>query len=312
MNGMAKAPLLIAAGIVVLILLFNGLYIVDETEQVVITQFGQPIGDAITTPGLKFKIPLIQTANFFDKRFLEWDGNPNQVPTRDKRFVWVDAYARWRISNPLTYLERLRGDENTAQSRLDDILDGETRNAIARNDLLQVVRTVNRRPETVEGDQEETGILDPIETGRSDITAAIQETAAPRLIELGIELVDFQLKRINYVAEVQQDVFARMIAERQRIAQQYRSEGEGEAARIRGERERDLQMIQSEAYRQAQETQGVADGQAARIYADAYTRDASFYAFMKSMETVETAIDPSTLLILSTESELFQYLNQPQ
>ncbi len=312
MNGMAKAPLLIAAGIVVLILLFNGLYIVDETEQVVITQFGQPIGDAITTPGLKFKIPLIQTANFFDKRFLEWDGNPNQVPTRDKRFVWVDAYARWRISNPLTYLERLRGDENTAQSRLDDILDGETRNAIARNDLLQVVRTVNRQPETVEGDQEETGILDPIETGRSDITAAIQETAAPRLIELGIELVDFQLKRINYVAEVQQDVFARMIAERQRIAQQYRSEGEGEAARIRGERERDLQMIQSEAYRQAQETQGVADGQAARIYADAYTRDASFYAFMKSMETVETAIDPSTLLILSTESELFQYLNQPQ
>ena len=261
-----QSSLLISAGIVVLILLFNGLYVVDETEQVVITQFGQPVGDAVTTPGLKVKIPLIQTANFFDKRFLEWDGDPNQVPTRDKRFVWVDAYARWRISNPLTYMERLRGDENTAQSRLDDILDGETRNAIARNDLLQVVRTVNRQPETVEGDQEETGVLDAVETGRSDITAAIRETAAPRLTELGIELVDFQLKRINYVAEVQQDVFARMIAERQRIAQQYRSEGEGEAARIRGERERDLQAIQSEAYRVAQETQGVADGEATRIY----------------------------------------------
>ena len=312
MLGMAKAPLLISAGIVVLILLVNGLYVVNETEQVIVTQFGQPVGDAVTTPGLKVKIPLIQVANYFDKRFLEWDGDPNQVPTRDKRFVWVDAYARWRISDPLMYLERLRGDENTAQSRLDDILDGETRNAIARNDLLQVVRTVNRQPETVEGDQEETGILDPIETGRSDITAAIRETAAPRLTELGIELVDFQLKRINYVAEVQQDVFARMIAERQRIAQQYRSEGEGEAARIRGERERDLQAIQSEAYRVAQETQGVADGEATRIYADAYTRDASFYAFMKSMETFETAIDPSTLLILSTESELFQYLNEPQ
>ncbi len=312
MLGMAKVPLLISAGIVVLILLVNGLYIVDETEQVIVTQFGQPVGDAVTTPGLKVKIPLIQVANYFDKRFLEWDGDPNQVPTRDKRFVWVDAYARWRISNPLTYLERLRGDENTAQSRLDDILDGETRNAIARNDLLQVVRTVNRQPDTVEGDQEETGVLDPIETGRSDITADIRETAAPRLEELGIELVDFQLKRINYVAEVQQDVFARMIAERQRIAQQYRSEGEGEAARIRGERERDLQAIQSEAYRQAQETQGVADGEATRIYADAYTRDGSFYAFMKSMETFETAIDPNTLLVLTTDGELFQYLNEPQ
>ena len=312
MKGTIKAPLLIAAGIVGLLLLNNGIYIVDETQQVVITQFGQPMGDSITTPGLKFKMPFIQVANFFDKRFLEWDGDPNQVPTRDKRFVWVDAYARWRISDPLVYLERLRGDELTAQSRLDDILDGETRNAIARNDLLQVVRTSNRVPETVEGDQEETGVLDEITSGRVDITLAIRETAAPRLAELGLELVDFQLKRINYVAEVQQDVFARMIAERQRIAQQYRSEGEGEAARIRGERERDLQVIQSEAYREAQEAQGVADAEATRIYADAYNRDGSFYEFMKSMETVETAIDPNTLLILSTDSELFQYLNQPQ
>ncbi len=312
MKSMVKAPLLISAGIVVLMLLGSGLFVVDETQQVILTQFGDPVGEAITTPGLKVKIPFIQTANYFDKRFLEWDGEPNQVPTRDKRFIWVDAYARWRISNPLTYLERLRGDENTAQSRLDDILDGETRNAIARNDLLQVVRTSNRQPETVEGDQEETGVLDEIQTGRADIAADIRKTAAPRLAELGLELVDFQLKRINYVAEVQQDVFARMIAERQRIAQQYRSEGEGEAARIRGERERDLQSIQSEAYREAQETQGLADAEASRIYADAYNRDGAFYEFTKSMETFETAIDPNTLLILTTDGELFKYINQPQ
>jgi membrane protease subunit HflC len=312
MKGMAKAPLLISAGIVGLILLGSGLFVVDETQQVIITQFGDPVGEAITTPGLKFKIPFIQMANYFDNRFLEWDGEPNQVPTRDKRFIWVDAYARWRISDPLMYLERLRGDENTAQSRLDDILDGETRNAIARNDLLQVVRTSNRQPETVEGDQEETGILDEITTGRADISAGIRETAAPRLAELGLELVDFQIKRINYVAEVQQDVFARMIAERQRIAQQYRSEGEGEAARIRGERERDLQAIQSEAYRQAEEARGVADADASRIYADAYSRDGGFYEFTKSMETFETAIDPNTLMILTTDNALFKYLNQPQ
>ena len=312
MSGITKASLLIAATLVALILLISALYIVDETQQVIVTQFGQPVGDAVASPGLKFKIPFIQTANFFDKRFLEWDGDANQVPTRDKRFIWVDTYARWRISNPLTYLERLRGDENTAQSRLDDILDGETRNAIARNDLVQVVRTSNRQPATTEGDQEETGVLDRIETGRADITAEIRRTAAPRLAELGIELVDFQLKRINYVEEVQQDVFARMIAERQRIAQQYRSEGEGEAARIRGERERDLQEIQSEAYRQAEETRGVADAEATRIYADAYNRDGSFYAFMKSMETFETAIDPDTILILTTDGELFQYLDEPR
>ena len=312
MKGMAKAPLLISAVIVAVMLLSSALFVVDETQQVIITQFGDPVGEAITTPGLKLKIPFIQTANYFDKRFLEWDGAPNQVPTRDKRFIWVDAYARWRISDPLMYLERLRGDENTAQSRLDDILDGETRNAIARSDLLQVVRTGNRQPDTTEGDQEETGVLNEIVSGRSDISASIQRTAAPRLTELGLELVDFQLKRINYVAEVQQDVFARMIAERQRIAQQYRSEGEGEAARIRGERQRDLQTIQSEAYRQAQETQGVADAEASRVYADAYNRDGAFYEFTKSMETFETAIDPNTLLILTTDNELFKYINQPQ
>jgi len=301
-----------SAGIILLVVAASGFYVVDETQQVILTQFGEPVGEAVTEPGLHLKMPFVQTANYFDKRFLEWDGAANQVPTRDKRFIWVDAYARWRISNPLTYLERLRGDENTAQSRLDDILDGETRNAVARNDLVEVVRTTNREPDTTEGDQEETGVLVEITIGRADIAELIRQTAAPRLAELGIELVDFRFKRINYVAEVQQDVFERMIAERQRIAQQYRSEGEGEAARIRGERQRDLQRIQSEAYRQAEEARGVADAAATGIYADAYGRGATFYAFMKSMETLETAIDQNTILVLTTEGDLLQYLDNPQ
>ena len=310
MNVKIMVP--IALGIVVLVVLSSGLYVIDERQQVIITQFGEPVGDAVTSPGLHFKTPFIQMANFFDKRFLEWDGDANQVPTRDKRFIWVDTYARWRISDPQVYLERLRGDELTAQSRLDDILDGETRNAVARHDLVEVVRTSNRQPEVIEGDEDETGILDEITTGRVDITAEVLAIASPRLDELGIELMDFRFKRINYVDEVQRDVFDRMIAERQRIAQRYRSEGEGEAARIGGEKERELQRIQSEAYRDAQETRGIADAEATRIYAEAYNRDASFYAFMKSMETVEKAVDPNTMLILTTGGDLFRYLEGPR
>ncbi len=310
MNVKAMVP--IALGVVLLVVVASGLYVVDERQQVIITQFGEPVGDAVTTPGLHFKTPFMQTANFFDKRFLEWDGDANQVPTRDKRFIWVDTYARWRISDPQVYLERLRGDELTAQSRLDDILDGETRNAVARHDLVEVVRTSNRQPDAAAAEEEETGILDEIQTGRTDITEEIQTIASPRLEELGIELMDFRFKRINYVDEVQRDVFDRMIAERQRIAQRYRSEGEGEAARIGGEKDRELQRIQSEAYRDAQKRRGVADAEATRIYADAYNRDASFYAFMKSMETVEKAVDPNTLLIMTTEGDLFRYLEGPR
>ncbi len=305
-------PVLAAAIVVGFILLSMGTYVVDQTQQVIITRFGEPVGDAVTEPGLHFLIPFIQQANYFEKRFMEWDGAANQVPTRDKRFIWVDTYARWRISDPRTYLERLRGDENTAQSRLDDILDGETRNAVARNDLVQVVRTSNRQPDASLLNEEETGVLEEITTGRTAITRAIVATAAPRLLELGIELIDFQLKRINYVDEVQRDVFARMIAERNRVAERYRSEGEGEAARIGGEKERELQRIQSEAYRTAQEERGTADAEATRIYAAAYNLDPGFYAFLKSMETFELAIDPDTTLILTTDNELLQYLNGPR
>ena len=300
------------AGLVVLVglaaVLYSAFYLVDETQQVIITQFGDPVGDAITEPGLHFKVPFIQEANYFDGRFLEWDGAANQVPTRDKRFIWVDSYARWRISAPLRFFQRVR-DELGAQSRLDDILDGETRNAVARHDLVEVVRSTNRQPDaSLLESEEETAVLETVERGRQEIILAVLETARARTSDLGIELIDFQIKRINYVEEVRRDVFLRMIAERNRIAERYRSEGEGEAARIRGEKERDLARIQSEAYRTAQELQGTADAEATQTYAEAYNRDASFYAFMKSLETLEVTADSNSTLILSTDADLLEYL----
>ena len=300
----------IVAVVALLILLNQLLYTVSETEQVILTQFGEPVGEPVVTPGLHVKIPFIQRTNYFEKRFLEWDGSPNQVPTRDKRFIWVDTYARWRITDPLLFFQRLR-DERGAQSRLDDILDGETRNAVARHDLIELVRSTNRDPEDVPIESEEEAvILETIERGRQEITRSILETASGRTADLGIELLDLRLKRINYVEEVQQDVFARMIAERQRIAEQFRSEGQGESARIDGERERELAQIQSEAYRQAEELRGVADAEATRIYADSYSRDAGFYAFTKSLETYEQTMDPNTYFILGTDGELLQYLER--
>lgn len=302
----------IAVLVAVLVVLSSSAYQVHEVNQVIITQFGNPVGDPVTEPGLHFKVPFIQKANYFEKRFLEWDGNPNQVPTRDKRFIWVDTYARWRIVDPLRFFQRLR-DERGAQSRLDDILDGETRNSVARYDLIELVRSSNRDPDDVLVEsEEEATILDEIEMGRQAIAAEILERASVSVADLGIELLDLRLKRINYVEEVQQDVFARMIAERQRIAEEFRSEGQGEAARIGGERERDLAQIQSEAYRTAEELRGVADAEATEIYADAYNRDPDFYAFTKSMETYELTMDPTTIFILGTDNELLKYLEQPQ
>ena len=302
----------IAVGVALLVLLGQSFYTVSETDQVIITQFGEPVGDPVVTPGLHFKVPFIQRTNVFDKRFLEWDGSPNQVPTRDRRFIWVDTYARWRITDPLLFFQRLR-DERGAQSRLDDVLDGETRNAVARHDLIELVRSTNRNPEDVPIDtEEEAVILETLERGREEITRDILRTAAERTADLGIELLDLRLKRINYVEEVQQDVFARMIAERQRVAEQFRSEGQGESARINGERERELAQIQSEAYREAEELRGEADAAATGIYAEAYNRDAEFYAFTKSLETYELTMDPSTIFILGTDSELLRFLEQPR
>lgn len=301
------------------IVLTSAVFVVQETQQVIITQFGEPVGNPIDSPGLHIKVPFIQKANFFDKRFLEWDGSPNQVPTKDKRFIWVNTYARWRISDPLLFFQRLR-DEMGAQSRLDDILDGETRSAVARQDLVEVVRSTNRSKEEIDLSEEELmvvgeaedepAILEAIQLGRMAITREILENARARASDLGIEIIDLRIKRINYVTEVQKDVFDRMIAERNRIAQQYRSEGEGEAARIRGEKERDLAQIVSDAYREAEEIRGDADAEATDIYAGAYNRDITFYTFLKSLETYENTADSNSSLILTTDSEVFRYLKE--
>lgn len=301
----------VVVALAALLLLADAVFVVDETKQVVITQFGNPVGDPITTPGLHAKLPLIQKAHFFDKRFLEWDGDANQMPTRDKRFIWVDTYARWRIYDPLLFFQRLR-DERGAHSRLDDILDGETRNAVARHDLVEVVRSSNRPAEAIFVDsEEETAILQPIVKGRQAITNEILQAASRRTTDLGIELIDLRIKRINYVDQVQRDVFARMIAERKRVAERYRSEGEGESARIGGEKQRELQRISSEAYVKAQEIRGRADAEATRIYAEAYGRDPAFYAFVKSLETFERSADPRTTLVLTTSSDLLKVLKKP-
>ena len=308
MNKATTIQIIVLLAIV--FLLDQATYTVSETEQVIITQFGDPVGDPVTSPGLHFKVPFIQRVNIFDNRFLEWDGNPNQVPTRDRRFILVDTYARWRITDPLLFFQRLR-DERGAQSRLDDILDGETRNAVARHNLIELVRSTNRNEADVQIESEEEAvILEALEQGRQEITREILQTAAGRTADLGIELLDLRLKRINYVAEVQQDVFARMIAERQRVAEEFRSEGQGEAARIDGERERELSQIQSEAYRIAEELRGKADATATAVYAESYDRDADFYAFTKSMETYEETMDGETVFILDTDSELLRFLDR--
>ncbi|MBM42578.1 MAG: HflC protein [Acidobacteria bacterium] len=305
-------PFVVVGLLIGLFLIGSSVYTVSEVNQAIITQFGEPVGEPVIEPGLHFKLPFIQRANMFEKRFLEWDGFPNQVPTRDRRFIWVDTYARWRITDPLLFFQRLR-DERGAQSRLDDILDGETRNAVARHDLIEIVRSTNRQPENSNrtGD-EEAEVLEAIATGRQQITGEILEAAGSAVAELGIELLDLQFKRINYIADVQQDVFARMIAERQRIAEEFRSEGRGESARIQGERERDLAQIQSAAFRTAEEIRGTADAEATQVYAEAYGSDAGFYAFTKSLETYERTMDPDTFFILGTNSELLRFLENPR
>ena len=300
----------IILSLLVLILLANLMYVVKETEQVIITQFGKPVGDPIDTPGLKFKLPLVQKVHRFDRRFLEWDGDPNELPTRDKRFIQVNTYARWRISDPLLYFQRLR-DERGAQTRLDDILDGETRNAIAKFDVVEVVRSSNREAEQSNLVPEEQVNLDPIEYGREAVRLEILTNAQARTTDLGIEILDLQFKRINYVQDVQRKVYERMIAERRRIADRFRSEGQGEAMRIRGEKDRDLLEIQSEAYRQAEELKSDADARATEIYAAAYGRNAQtqdFYGFLKTLESYPAVFDKSSTLVLSTDGDFYRYL----
>ena len=313
MKGFGGAVL---AGLLVLgaVAIGGALYVVNEAEQVVITMFGEPIGDPVVTPGLHWKLPLLHDVHRFDRRFLEWDGAANQLTTRDKRFIFVDTFARWRITDPLLYFQRLR-DERGAQSRLDDILDGETRNAIANQDLVEVVRSSNREPEHDESAIDPAETFEEIRIGREKIRGEILARAQQRTSDLGIEILDVQFKRINYVEDVQRKVFDRMVAERRRIADRYRSEGEGEAARIRGERERELKRIQSEAFREAEEIRGDADASATQIYASAYDQSddsRSFYQFLKTMQTLTDTADAQTVLVLSTDGDLYRFLQRPQ
>jgi modulator of FtsH protease HflC len=292
--------------------IFSSTFVVEETNQAIITQFGRPVGEPINAPGVHFKVPFIQDVQFFDKRFLEWDGDPNQVPTKDKKFIFVDSFARWKITDPLQFFRRLR-DERGAQSRLDDILDGETRNAIASHDLVELVRTTNREPEldTLIMDMSKDEILERIEIGRERIQKLILQNANARASDLGIEILDFRLKSINYVSDVQQRVYERMISERNRIAEMFRSEGQGEAFRIAGEKDRELFQIYSEAEKTAQEIRGGADARAASIYASAYNRSAQsrdLYDFVKTMETYVNTFDENTTIVLSTRSEFYKYL----
>ena len=301
----------IAVFVVGFLVITGALYTIDETQQVVVTQFGEPIGDPITQPGLHFKVPFIQQANYFEKRILEWDGNPNQIPTKDKKYIWVDTTARWKIVDALKFLQSV-SNEAGAHARLDDVIDSATRDFITSHYLVEVVRNTNRILE--EGREKEdltdqiSAEIEEISVGRDALTRGILHEAAKIVPQYGIELIDVRVKRINYVSDVQKKVYERMISERKRAAEQYRSEGQGKKAEIEGQMGKELKQIRSDAYRVAEELKGKADATATDIYADAYNRDPEFYAFLKTLETYENTIDKDTTVILTTDSEYLDYL----
>lgn len=305
--------IIVAAVAVVGLVLFTAAYVVDETEQVVVTQFGKVVGRPKTEPGLYFKLPVIQQATYFPKNLQHWDGDPGQIPTLDKTYIWVDAFARWKIVDPVKFFQTVNNVVG-AQARLDNIIDPAVRNLITENRLIETVRRTNRRLDTFEVGLEEMQRDEPpvsvfmITTGRERITEAIVAQAQPKLNQFGIELVDVKLKRINYVEEVRESVYARMIAERKQIAEKFRSEGQGEARKILGQKERDLKEITSDAYRRAQEIKGKADAEATRLYAEAYGVDPDFYSFTKTLETYSEAMDKNSSVVLSTDTEFFKYL----
>jgi modulator of FtsH protease HflC len=321
--------LLALLGVVLLTLGFLGsYYTVQETEQVILTEFGRPVGGAVTEAGVHFKVPFIQEVNVIEKEVLAWDGQRTEMPTRDKLYISVDMFARWRITQPLEYFRRLR-DERSAQSRLDDILGSETRNSVAKHDLIEVIRTTKERKpasdiakatsDAAKSAEEGTtppastvGVLHPIQKGRMEIEREIFLAAEAKLRQFGIELLDVRFKRINYNQSVVEKIYERMISERQQIASRFRSEGEGEAAKILGNKQHDLSVIESEAYKKVEEIRGQADAKATEIYAGAYGRSVEakkLYEFLKTMETYKTTIDPETVLLLSTGGDAFGYLN---
>ncbi|MFQ5674726.1 MAG: protease modulator HflC [bacterium] len=311
---MKKSPAAIIVGFIILaVLVWSFAFTVDATEQAIILQFGEPVGEPINVngkeAGLHFKLPFIQTVVTFDNRVLEWDGDENQIPTSDKKYIWVDTFARWRISDPLKFYQSVRS-EITAQSRLDDIIDSATRNFISEHLLIDAVRNSNRKMETTLAEQVSFGtetIAQNIAAGREEIMQLILKKAAESMPAFGIELLDVRIKRVNYIEEVRQKVYERMISERKRIAEKFRSEGQGKKAEIDGERQKELQKITSEAYRTAQEIKGKADAEATHIYASAYNRDPEFYSFIQTLESYKSTISNNSTLILSTDSEFLKY-----
>ena len=308
---MKSKGIIIIILVIAVILVYNSAYVVDETEQVVITQFGRITGEPKTTPGLRFKIPFIQKANVFNKNLLEWDGDPGQIPTLDKTFIWVDTFARWKIVDPVLFFQTVNNRFN-AIGKLNDIIDPAVRNYITSYRLIEAVRTSNRELgvdeiglEDVDKDKRETYA---ITFGREKITKGIMDQAQPKLAQFGIELVDVKIKRINYVESVRKSVYDRMIAERNQIAEKFRSEGRGEARKIIGEKERDLKKITSEAYKVAQQIKGKADAEATKIYAKSYGLDPEFYSFTRTLEIYNESLDEKSSLVLSTDSEFLKYL----
>jgi membrane protease subunit HflC len=305
-----KSIFLIPVAIIAFVI-YGAAYTVDETEQVVVTQFGRIVGEPKTDPGLKFKIPFIQKANYFNKNLLEWDGDPGQIPTLDKTFIWVDTFARWKIVDPVKFFQTVNNRFN-AVGKLNDIIDPAVRNFVTSHHLIEAVRKSNRELDTTEAGIEESGrgtrVTYKIDIGRQKITQGILDQAQPKLTPFGIELVDVKIKRINYVEEVRKSVYGRMIAERNQIAEKFRSEGKGEAQNILGEKERDLQEIESEAFKRAQKLKGAADAEATIIYAEAYGKDPEFYSFVQTLEIYREVLDKNSSLILSTDSEFLKYL----
>ena len=309
----------LAIAVIAALVLYNSAYVIDETEQVVITQFGRIMGDAKKTPGLKFKVPFIQKVNYFPKNLLEWDGDPGQIPTKDKTYIWVDTFARWRISDPVVYFQTVK-DEFSALKRLDDIIDPAMRDLISAYPLVESVRNTDRPMDTfdaIRGLEAKEGEDTPkrmvryrVDLGRAEIARQIEKQAREKLADFGIQIVDVKIKRINYIDSVRGSVYNRMVAERNQIAEKFRAEGQGEASNIRGEKEKELQVIKSQAYKQAQEIKGKADAQATRIYSAAYGQDPEFYAFVKTMELYTKTLDKDSTVILSTESELMKYFKK--
>jgi modulator of FtsH protease HflC len=315
MNRITQVAILAVMGVGTFVLM-SSIYTVSEVEQAIITQFGEPVGASVITAGLKMKVPFIQDVNLIDKRVLEWDGNPSDMPTKDKLYVSVDLFARWRIADPLQYFLRLH-DERSAQSRLDDVLGSETRNAVAKHELIEIVRTTKERVPLRDavaadvGRELDVGSLVPIQKGRKQVEQEILVEAAEKVRVFGIELLDIRFKRINYNESVRPKIYDRMISERRQIAERFLSEGNGEAARIRGNRVRDLNKIQSEAYRQVEEVRGAADAKATEIYAKAYNQSpeaVAFYEFTRTMQSYKSIIAENTTVVLSTGSDLFKFL----